>query len=171
MRRKRANLNAFTLIEMLVAVFVIAILVVVVVGVSGIVVSRAAMEHTRNSMAIITEAVDAYRRTTGGALPGEPTEMPSPMSGWRKRDWRGYIRGRRLYEQMMANAAAQDVLAALPPDAIASPQGGNRTFVDGFGKYMDYSQSKGAKGAVLLISAGPDGDFDRQEDNLRSDGL
>jgi prepilin-type N-terminal cleavage/methylation domain-containing protein len=41
-------------------------------------------------------------------------------------------------------------------------------FVDGYGKYMDYSSSKGAGSTPVLISAGPDGMFGT-EDDIRSD--
>ena len=71
---------------------------------------------------------------------------------------------------------ADDVIrSATPEDAAALAALGRETFietfVDGFGKYMDYLRSKGLKGVPLLLSAGLDGDFDRQEDNIRSDDL
>ncbi len=162
--------RGFTLVEMLVAVFVIAVLISVVVGVSGIVVRRSAVDHTRESMRIIGLAMKAYKESTG-RYPAEATELGDAPAGWADRDWQAYMRSKGLYDKLMANTPAQEVLRALPPDSVASPQGGNKTFVDGFGKYMDYFRDKGARGFPLLLSAGLDGGFDRQEDNVRSDDL
>jgi len=170
MTHARASLNAFTLVEMLVAVFVIAILVTVVVGVSGHVVRRSAVEHTRSSMEVISAAIDAYHRVTS-SYPAEPAEVSVPLPGWGKRDWQAYMRGKRLYDCLMGVSRTQKILQTLPRDAFKSPRGGNTTFADGFGKYVDYLSSKGPKGTPLLLSAGLDGDFDRQEDNIRSDDL
>jgi prepilin-type N-terminal cleavage/methylation domain-containing protein len=163
--------GGFTLVEMLVAVFVIAILVTVMVGVSGIVVRRSGVAHTRATMKVVGRALDAYR-DVAGRDPVEPASARSvPPPGWRGRDWQAYMRGKSLYASLMGVPRAQRILQSLPRDAFKSPRGGNRTFADGFGKYMDYLRSKGLKGAPLLLSAGLDGDFDRQEDNIRSDDL
>lgn len=162
--------GGFTLVEMLVAVFVIALLVTVMVGVSGIVVRRSGVTHTRATMKVIGRALDAYREVAGHD-PFEPASVRPAPPGWRARDWQAYMRGKGLYDSLMGVPRAQGILQSLPRDAFKSPRGGNRTFADGFGKYMDYLGSKGLKGAPLLLSAGLDGDFGRQEDNIRSDDL
>ena len=100
-----------------------------------------------------------------------PARCKAAPPGWKARDWQAYMRGKRLYDCLMGGSRTQKILQTLPRDAFKSPRGGNTTFVDGFGKYVDYLTSKGPKGAPLLLSAGVDGDFDRQEDNIRSDDL
>ena len=65
--------------------------------------------------------------------------------------------------------ATQETLAALKKDATVSVSG-NLVFADGFGKHLDYREDKGAGGMPLLVSAGPDGDFGAEADNIRSDG-
>ena len=162
--------GAFTLVEMLVAVFLIAILVTVMVGVSGIVVRRSGVAHTRATMKVIGRALRAYHDVTGRD-PVEPASIRPAPPGWRERDWQAYMRGKRLYDCLMGVSRTQKILRSLPRDAFKSPRSGNRTFADGFGKYMDYLGSRGTKGTPLLLSAGLDGDFDRQEDNIRSDDL
>ena len=162
--------GGFTLVEMLVAVFVIAILVTVMVGVSGIVVRRSGVAHTRATMRVIGRALEAYDEVAGQD-PAEPASLRPAPAGWRARDWQAYMRGKGFYDSLMGVPRAQRILQSLPGDAFKSPRGGNRTFADGFGKYMDYLRSRGLKGAPLLLSAGLDGDFDRQEDNIRSDDL
>ena len=162
--------GAFTLVEMLVAVFVIAILVTVMVGVSSIVVRRSGVAHTRATMEVVGRALRAYHEVAGH-YPAEPASVSPAPPGWKARNWQAYMRGKRLYDCLMGGSRTQKILQTLPRDAFKSPRGGNTTFADGFGKYVDYLRSKGSKGTPLLLSAGVDGDFDRQEDNIRSDDL
>jgi prepilin-type N-terminal cleavage/methylation domain-containing protein len=168
-----AKPKAFTLVEMLVVVFVIGILVTIVVGVSKVVISRAAKDQTIVSMKVILGAVEAYHEVKG-YYPGEPPDPddpsfpPVPSVGWIQRDWQAYVRGRNLYQQLDETPLAQAKLRGLGKDAILSIYN-SWVFVDGFGKYMEYYRDLGAGATPLVLSAGADGDFNTQEDNIRSD--
>ena len=148
-RGSRKGRCAFTLVEMLVVVGIIAVLVTIVVGVSQIVIARAAVERTRVNMQVILQAIEAYRESEGA--------YPSATSN--------------LFVLLKGNTAAAKKLASLPGDAIKDVGSGD-CFVDGFGQPLDYSPDDGAGGTPLLESAGADGDPDppNTADNIRSDG-
>lgn len=168
--RRTPGRKAFTLVEMLVVVFVIAILVTIVVGVSRVVISRAAKDQTIIRMKVILGAVDAFHELTGSyPSDGDPaTFPPKPTVGWTDRDWEAYQRGKHLYKQLYAIPHARAKLSPLGKDAILSISEG-LVFVDGFRKYMAYFRDQGAGGTPLVVSAGADGDFGTPEDNIRSD--
>ena len=174
--RRAPGRRAFTLVEMLVVVFVIAILVTIVVGVSKVVISRAAKDRTIINMKVILGAVDAYHELTGSYPSNpdwvrDPATFPVPVKpavGWTDRDWVAYQRGKHLYGQLDAIPQAQAKLSPLGKDAILSISGSS-VFVDGFRKYMAYFRDQGAGGTPLVVSAGADGDFGTPEDNIRSD--
>ena len=132
--------RGFTLVEMLIVVVIIGILVTVVVGVSRMVIARAANEKTRMYMQTIMLAIDAYHEATGNY----------PAEG-------------NLYQQLIAVPAAKKRLSALPDDAVK-----DNVFVDGFEKHMYYFRTGGIGGLPVLISAGADRTFDT-EDDIRSD--
>lgn len=166
-RPATSRTKAFTLVEMLVVVFVIAILVTIVVGVAKIVIGRASSDQTAVSMKAILNAIETYREVTGD-YPVEATDFTGqPTVGWTVRDWQAYVRGRLLYEDLSGRPQSQAKLAPLGNAVLQIS--GNWVFVDGFGKYLDYFRDGGAGGTPLLLSAGADGNFDTQEDNVRSD--
>ena len=167
--------RGFTLVEMIIVVIIIGILVTVVVGVSKMVVARAASEKTRTYMQTITLAINAYREAAGD-YPPEETDIPAVPEEWypgmrpsekRQRMWSAFCRNKKLYQQLIAVPLAQKRLAALPEDAVSSIYGEN-VFVDGFETYMDYFRTGGIGGLPVLISAGADRTFDT-EDDIRSD--
>lgn len=167
--------RGFTLVEMLIVVVIIGILVTVVVGVSKMVIARAAGEKTRTYMQTITLAINAYHEAAGD-YPPEEADIPAVPEEWyprmrpeekRQRMWAAFCRNKKLYQQLIAVPSAQKRLAALPEDAVSSIYGEN-IFVDGFETYMDYFRTGGIGGLPVLISAGPDRTFDT-EDDIRSD--
>ncbi len=147
-----APARAFTLVEMMAVILVISIVVAVVVGVAGNAISKAAEEKTKESMAVIMTAVDAYHDAKGVWPPvtgGSPT-----------------ARSNRLFRELKACAESKERLAAFTSDTL---KGGK--FLDGFEQVIDYHPTGGAGGTPYLESAGRDGDFDSKEDNIRSDNM
>jgi hypothetical protein len=155
---------------MVVAVFAIAVALSVLGGVSDIVVRRAAADHTRRTMLLLADAVRAYEADYG-ELPSEGKAPEPAPAGWSERDWQAFHRARALYRQIAASRSAAPIVAELPPDATAAGRGGNLTYVDGCGKYLDYLRPRPPRRQSLLLSAGRDGDFGTREDNIRSDNL
>jgi len=170
MNRRQTHATGFTLVEMLAVILVIAILVAVVVGVAGIVIRRAAEAETKMTMEVIRTAIDVHYEVNSD-FPGEVTNFGAPPVGWSQRNWEACKRGGALYGALMGCEPAKQRLSPLKSDAIKAVYGGNKAFIDGFGKYMDYFKTAGAGGKPLVLSAGGDGDFNTTEDNVRSDKL
>ncbi len=170
MADQAAKTRGFTLVEMLVVVFVIAILVTIVVGVSKIVHNRAGKEQTRATMQVVGAALEAYYQATGDypADPDPKTFPAQPSVGWTVRDWQAFCRATLLYAQLWGLAQSRAKLGPLGEDAVQRVNA-NNVLVDGFGKCLDYFRDRGAGGTPLLLSAGGDGNYDSQEDNIRSD--
>ena len=70
-----------------------------------------------------------------------------------------------LVRKPTGNPAAEAKLRDLPQDAF-----NGTTIVDGWGTTMKFSHNAGVGSRPVVISAGPDCDFDTPEDNIRSDG-
>jgi prepilin-type N-terminal cleavage/methylation domain-containing protein len=163
---------AFTLVEMLVVISVIAILLTLVVGVTHIVLGRAATEQTKANMQIIHQAIEEYRIVNGDpppditTFPPRPPFPPSPED-WIDRHWHAYCRGKQLYDELISVPQSQAFVAKLKKGAIKNIEG-NDVFVDGFDKYMEYYSDKGIGGEPVIISAGADSKFDTEKD-IRSD--
>lgn len=105
-------------------------------------------------------------------------------------DWMAFLRAKKLSEQIVGytdltlpppnvwtgNIAAKTKVANAPTalfnfnykDGATTVNRQQPLFVDAYGKYMDYSSSKGVGSTPVLISAGPDGKFGN-EDDIRSD--
>ena len=159
--------EAFTLVEMLVVVFVIAILVTLVVSVARDVMRRAGKDQTRTNMEVVLTAIEEYHKTYA-VYPVEADDFSGMTAGWTVADWEPYVRARGLYHLLEDEPRAREILSKLKKDAIMSVSNA-QIFADGFGKHMDYRSNKSANAGPLLESAGPDGDFLTKEDNIRSD--
>jgi len=163
-RRLKAG-GGFTLIELLVVIFILGILVTLVVGVAQYVYTKAARKQTQATQAIVMSAIEAYHDICEGADEGETypsgdiAEMLECLKG----------------EKALANDAQKarikrdcaEILLKLPVDAYSAENPSE--IRDGFGKNMRYEQEGGLAGRPVLISAGPDGNFDTEDDNIRSD--
>ena len=175
MRSAHRKHRAFTLVEMLAVIFVIAILVTIVVGVSNMVIRRSRIEQTRVTMSVIMTALDKYNEVKHGYPPEATDFSDKPTSGWSDPDWQACCRGAKVYADLLAVPECQARLTSLDKNCIKTFNGKTTfklTFTDGFEKYMDYRQpggNGGAGGMPLLESAGPDGDFTATADNIRSD--
>lgn len=151
----RHEAGAFTLVEMLAVILVIGILVTIVVGVAGRVISRAAEKRTLLNMESIMNAIQVYQEENG--------MYPVPdQSGT-------YLeQNAELYELLKECDPARKRLGQLSDTAykVFDP---DTWFVDGFENPLRYHVTGGAGGAPYLESAGHDGDFSTSDDNIRSD--
>ncbi|MDY7011682.1 MAG: type II secretion system protein [Planctomycetota bacterium] len=167
------SVRGFTLIEMLVVIGIIAVLVMVVVGVSQLVIDKTGKTQTKLNMEVIHQAIEAYSEVKGNYPPDED-DFSDPYPDYSDRDWRAYKRGVKLYDELSSVPQARARLANLGKDAIMNIDG-NNVFVDGFDKYMEYFSDHGAGGTPVVISAGGDGRFgtdaepEYKKDNIRSD--
>lgn len=97
----------------------------------------------------------------------------------RYREWNGYPREARTEDgiannRIMATEMAQntewyqDFVAEIPNKSIIRIDSETISIADPFGNELKFFHNKGIGGSPLLISAGPDGQFDT-EDDIRSD--
>ena len=82
------SVRGFTLVEMLVVISIIAVLVLIVVGVSQIVIGKTGKMQTRLNMEVIRQAIEAYGEVEGYYPPDETDFGGNPNPGnWPDRDW------------------------------------------------------------------------------------
>ena len=168
--------QGLTLVEMLVVMVVLAILVSLVVGVSGYVTARANREATQLTQSVLIMAVEKYRD-----IKGDPPNITEDIEA--SHDRRSHL----LYLMLTGDETQEpdenvrkeiakkvgDILRQLPADAIAVikiEDEDKHVITDGWGKPMDYHKDKGIGGVPVFISPGPDGNIDTKADNVRSDG-
>jgi prepilin-type N-terminal cleavage/methylation domain-containing protein len=105
----------FTLIELLVVVLLIAILVTIIIGVSGAVIARGKAETTRKNMQLVMLAIDTFAETdTSKTWPAERTIFPTmngatgtrdaaflPSNTDSGNDWMAFLRAKYLSWQLL----------------------------------------------------------------------
>jgi len=155
--KKSAIRNGFSLVELLVAIAIIALLITIGVGVGQKVMTAGNVKVTEANMAIIMNAIEYYQELDTDATPYEPPDDTNDRPNRQSRD---------LYTALTADNEVQAKLASLPADAVESSSPGH--FLDKFGKEIWYDATGGLGGTPLLTSAGPDGYFGT-EDDIRSD--
>jgi prepilin-type N-terminal cleavage/methylation domain-containing protein len=139
----------FTLVEMLVVIFILVLLVGLIVGVSRWISQDSWKKQTIAWQGTIMDAVETYYQVKhvyphemqleeiGYRPPPNPDTQPSAPHPWmegsatpEKDDligWRVYCRGHNLYVQLMAVPQSAAKLMLLPSDAISKT---SRLFVD-----------------------------------------
>jgi len=158
--------KAVTLIELLVVLFVLTVLVALVVGVSRYTMQEAGRKQTVATQAILSRAIDAFTKAHDGSPPKEKL-VPGTFSA----DQRAKARIQDLWDKLNEEAKTnEDVRRLLHELQTEATNRNDRTFLDGFGKHMDYREELGLGGRPVLISAGPDGDWNKTEEHIRSDG-
>ena len=104
---------------------------------------------TAASEEIILSAINAYFDATGSYPPDDGGQCHTC---------------RKLFEATKKVGASLDILKKLPQDSISS----DGHLVDGWDREFGYKCNGSVNGGPVLISAGPDGQFDNK-DNIRSD--
>lgn len=184
-RKQSRKSLAFTLIEMMVVIFILGILVAMVVGISRYVFEESARKETETTQAVLMGIIDAFHEqfekyppdqldpinnAAQGDKPLEPSAaIISDMLQCRDANditdaQCQFITGAvpqpghkpRLAQQI--KAISMDRLLKLPEEAIGD-EASDFVFLDGWGKAMRYSRNGGLGDRPVLISAGPDGQF------------
>jgi len=161
--------EGFTLVELLLVMFVMSVLVALVVGVGRYVIEEGRKRETISNQDRLIAAVDAYRKVRGVFPAHDP-------------NGNGIIE--YLLKQLDANSAVVTdaqlgaEIREATRDFLGTGGEGSVFRGDAWGKDMLYFADRGLGGKPLFISAGPDGDFgfgtskqakEKREDNIRSD--
>ena len=137
---------AFTLVELLVVLLILAILLGLVVGISKYIMAEAASKQTVATQRIVMLAVERYQETEGSYPPDDSSCTT-------------------LMTTLHSNDASSTTLLDLPEESWAAR---GKPLKDGFGENMAYERSGGFGGTPILISKGPDREFNTADD-IRSD--
>jgi prepilin-type N-terminal cleavage/methylation domain-containing protein len=166
--------RAFTLIEMMAVIGILAILVALISGAASYVFRESSESETRASMGVIMLAVDAYYDiyeadpSINKANPAMPNAYPP------KGDlWVSYLVGDKaaIAYKSRIKSATGPILLKLNNSAFRQDDGGTWRVYDGFDKPMEFDPSGGIGGRPVIISAGADNDFSTKSDNLYSDDV
>ena len=193
-RGLQAGAMGFTLIEMLVVIFILSILVTLVVGVGNYVYDEAGRKQTQTTMTILRNTIDAFYEEferyprdmlSSGYVASDSanillrylTGALTPASDPFPQDAHAYLVSGAGTIPDLANRirnVTREKVLNLSKDAYAAGDPNTNTFNDGFGNPIRYEQAGGLGGRPVLISAGPDEDFGaadptKAEDNIRSD--
>jgi len=138
---------AFTLVELLAVMLILAILVGLVVGVTRYAMARADRIRTIAVMDVVLDAIQAYYDDT--------KEYPASLLS------------------LVTNEAAKKLLVNLDSETFvkddpATNENESASIKDAYGNGIDYDEGGGLGGCPVLISAGPDGNFGNKDD-IRSD--
>lgn len=156
---RKNSKKAFSLIELLVAITVIAVLLGISIAVGSKILGKSSETTTKANLAMIMNAIETYRDDTGAY----PFESSSNTSSTTKT-------GTELYTTLKANTKALEKIKGLPDDAFQkNATGAAEAFVDGYGTVIRFYPVGGLGGTPVLVSAGKDKDFTKTDDNIRSD--
>lgn len=150
--------SGFTLVELMIVIFILAVLVAIVVSVSGYVTRNANEKETAATQAILMEAIQAWRdKDTNKSYPdaNTPQQLIDQLTG--------HAAG--MTPDDPRAKAASDILLKLSKEAWPNPSG---PVLDAWGRPMEYQQGGGLGGTPVIISHGPDG-TQNTDDDIRSD--
>ena len=183
--RATGRARGFTLVELLLVMFVMSVLVALVVGVGSYVVEQERKKETINTQDRWMSAIEAYRNVTQKYPPTDPNILPS---GANEKDntYRGSMSGKHGLVQYLTGAMDGSLSAKIYAATKAYLGEGSTStsatlgVLDAYGNPMRYYKDRGLGGKPLMLSAGPDGyfgktnttsDADKKQatDNIRSD--
>jgi prepilin-type N-terminal cleavage/methylation domain-containing protein len=149
--------RGFTLIELLAVIVIIGILVSIGVAIGMKTLGGTAEQNTQGAQEMAVNAIMRYHELTG--------EFPDNNESDTLTNDRNT---RQMVSDLMSNIETKKMLAGELADYIRKIDDTTYAFIDDWDNEMRFT-SNGVGGTPALISAGPDGDFDTHEDNLRSD--
>ena len=159
--------RAFTLIELLVVIVILAILLSLGGGAAMYMLQKTAHKETIATMQIIHSAIDAYDDANdpphSAALPHEPNDLEADTRKLLKVLWDSTES--QAIIQKLSDAAVKTFTEEIGKDEYEEPIYATfRSFFDAYGTEMRYDYNGGLGGSKRLISAGPDKDFDTDDD-------
>jgi prepilin-type N-terminal cleavage/methylation domain-containing protein len=168
--------RGFTLVELLLVMFVMSVLVALVVGVGTYVVESERKEETIATQNRYLAALEAYRNVTREYPPTDPNlaptvSPPKPSS---------YADSMNILVRWLNGGRHSNPMSKKIYSATKSFLGEGTTppTTDAYGNPMRYYSDKGLGGKPVILSAGPDGEFGvantdkdkkKRTDNIRSD--
>lgn len=137
--------GGFTIVEMAVALSIVAILLALVDGIGTTVWKTSRTEETRNIQKVVRDAVRAFRRNTeNGKWPDGDGSRTSTAG---------------LLRDLRGTDESGEILQRLPRTAVRENNNGNDVIIDGFGGPLRYDRRGGAdRRTPILISRGLDTD-------------
>ncbi|MDP6045375.1 MAG: type II secretion system protein GspG [Phycisphaerae bacterium] len=135
--------RGFTLVELLAVMLILTVLMTLVAGAAWLLFNDVYVDETKNTMNIAMTAITEYYQVNKA--------YPNSGDGW--------------VTQLLTVPKSRALLAKFDKN-IWSPTD-NTHLKDAWGNPIKYLQSGGLAGAPGLISGGPDGDTDTEEDNVR----
>lgn len=136
--------GAFTMVEILMVIMIITVLMAIGIGAGWYMMTKAEAGQTKTTMETVMSALERYREVKEANMSGSGTEDFSMLFDTTTDE----------------GAAAVVMLEKLPTDAVKNkPQ-----ILDGFGQNLRYYAEGGLGGTPQLRSAGPDGDWNTDDD-------
>ncbi len=192
-RTRGPKAGAFTLVELLVVIGILAVLASLITGVTVYVMDKANREQTLSNQQVIINAIDRFYEIMGEYPPDDndtenKLDVIENQGGINNKGYLliCFLTTGRLNPDLSASTfsnrlrgripkirkATAAVLLELPVDSLA-----DAGFRDAYGNIMWYEMAGGLGGTPVVISAGPDGKGYWQpggtpaddEDNIRSD--
>lgn len=154
--------RGFTLIELLVVMVILAIIIALAVAIGGYINEESSRKRTQTAQEILKTAVDVYEKAYDGRAPGD--DWDSSWSVTKPGD-EAEASTVALLQRLKEVPQSWKVVEKLEEEIFEDAQ---TPLIDGFGYPMKYVDSGGRGKTPVLISTGPDGEFDT-EDDIRSD--
>ena len=177
---RRARSRAFTLVELLLVMFIMSVVASLVVGVSWYVIEQGRIAETSAKQKRLIQAINAYRKVKGDV----PDLVYNPLSA---RTWErmpAEHMSRLLNELRTGSQTNQNIDRSnsywKATGSFLGEDGGGSLTADAYGNSMIYQKDGGFGGGPRVVSAGPDGLFgfgdqggksatECQRDNIYSD--
>jgi prepilin-type N-terminal cleavage/methylation domain-containing protein len=177
-----ARARAFTLVELLLVMFILAVLVSLVVGVGTYMIEDAKRRETEQIQAHVVCALAEYEKINDGNYPPDRVSNYAAANCSYAPDltYKSDESGKILYDYLLGKKGDKASLVAIANEPYKPKL--NSAMADAFGRPMRYYllgatavNSKPVGGKPLVMSAGADGDFGdinvrKVKDNIRSDG-
>ncbi len=156
------NKPGVTLIEVIIAVAVIAMLAAMLIGVATVIDTQSKEKATEATFTLLEAALDEYKDFTG-QFPTQPewNDVNVPLHSEYLYDKLNSIPASRNIMQKISDKLIQDKFQTVPPPATPRYE-----IYDLWGTVLDYIYYEPNNTYPILRSAGPDRRFDTLADNI-----